>query len=235
MSAATAGKFRALVCAISFYSVGCAHQHIGNFTPRHRDYTPGPYADGTTPANEGSTWTTASRGLFADFRAGRVGDVVTIRIEESPNASGDANTDMRREYSASLGASGLLGLTTALQRAHPDLDPEALLALASRTDFAGSGGTVRQSTARGTIAVRVRELMPNGDLFVEGTKVILVNDEELHIYISGVIRPEDIEQNNSVASNLVADAQVEFTGRGVLSDNQQEGWLAQLLSSLSPF
>jgi flagellar L-ring protein precursor FlgH len=62
-----------------------------------------------------------------------------------------------------------------------------------------------------------------------------VNDEELHIYISGVIRPEDIEQDNSVRSSLVADAQIQFSGRGSLSENNERGWLARLLSRVRPF
>ena len=98
----------------------------------------------------------------------------------------------------------------------------------------GRGETTRESRVRAAIAVRVKQGLPNGDLFVEGTKVVLVNDEELHIYISGVIRPEDIEPDNSVRSSLVADAEIELTGRGALTDNQDRGWLVKLLDALNP-
>lgn len=213
----------------------CSPQHIRPHTPRHRDYRAGRYDTGSRPASDGSLWMESGRGLFADFRATRVGDLVTIRIDETPEASGDASTQMQRDSSMSAGATGLFGLTTAIARAYPTIDPAQLLTLASQSQFEGAGETGRASRVRASIAVRVQRVLPNGDLYVEGTKVLLVNEEELHIYVSGVIRPEDIEQDNSVRSGLIADAQVEFTGRGVLTDNQQQGWLTKLLSALNPF
>jgi flagellar L-ring protein precursor FlgH len=77
--------------------------------------------------------------------------------------------------------------------------------------------------------------MPNGDLFLEGTKVVLINNEEYHLYISGLVRPTDIAQDNSVLSSRIADAQIEFTGRGDLADQQRKGWLARLLDWANPF
>lgn len=216
-------------------ATSCGPQHIRPFTVRHRAYQAGRYDSGSRPVSTGSLWEANGRGLFADFRATRVGDLVTIRIDETPEASGDASTQMQRDSSMSAGATSFLGITTALARAYPTLDPSQLLNLASQTNFDGAGETGRASRVRASIAVRVQRHLPNGDLYVEGTKVLLVNDEELHIYISGVIRPEDIEQDNSVRSSLIADAQIEFTGRGVLTDNQTQGWLTRLLSALNPF
>ena len=77
--------------------------------------------------------------------------------------------------------------------------------------------------------------MPNGDLFLEGTKVVLINNEEYHLYISGLVRPTDIKQDNSVGSMRVADAQVEFTGRGDLAEQQRKGWFSRTFDSLNPF
>ena len=82
--------------------------------------------------------------------------------------------------------------------------------------------------------MRVVREMPNGDLFVEGTKVVLINNEEYHLYISGLVRPTDIAQDNSIASTVIADAQIEFTGRGDVADQNRKGWLARLLDSLNP-
>lgn len=227
-------RFGATSCVLALLAA-CGPAHIGPHAPRQRHYEPGEYEREPEAVSEGSLWQDSTRGLFADFRATRVGDVLTIRIDESPQASGDASTEMERESSMSLGAGSFLGFTAALQRAHPDLDPEALVELLSRSEFDGSGETRRGSRVRARIAVRVKQMLPNGDLFVEGTKVLLVNDEELHIYVSGVIRPEDIEPDNSIRSGLVADAQIELTGRGVLTDNQQQGWLTRLLSAINPF
>jgi flagellar L-ring protein precursor FlgH len=105
----------------------------------------------------------------------------------------------------------------------------------SKSAFAGKGETKRSSRVQASMAVRVKKTLPNGDLFIEGTKVLMVNEEELHIYVSGVIRPEDIAQDNSVGSSVIADAQIEFIGRGVLSENQSRGWLTRLLTAINPF
>lgn len=213
----------------------CAPRHIHPYTPRARNYEEGDYQASPTPVTQGSLWQDSSRGLFADFRATRVGDIVTVRIDETANASGDAATKLSHQADESFGMPNLFGFMSALTRAHPDLDPSQLLSLMSDSSMDGSGRTKRLSSARGVIAVRVKRQLPNHDLFVEGTKVILINDEELHIYISGVIRPEDIEQDNSVRSSLVADAQIEFSGRGAVTDSQNQGWLSRVLSKVRPF
>jgi flagellar L-ring protein precursor FlgH len=214
---------------------GCGVQHIAPHTPRHRKYEAGEYEGAPKRVSDGSMWQDASRSLVADFRASRVGDLVTIRVDESPEAKGDADTKMDRESSTQLGMNKLFGFAEAIQRSNPDIDPADLLDFISKSSFNGQGETSRTSRVQGSISARVRQLLPNGDLFLEGTKVLMVNDEELHIYVSGVVRPEDIEQDNTVASGLIADAQIEFTGRGVLTDNQRQGWLSRLLASINPF
>ena len=221
------------LCAALLVACGGA-THIEPHVPRARVYDADEYATAPRATSRGSLWPDAGRGLFADFRANRVGDIVTIRIDETANASGDSSTQLDRESSMSFGGN-ILGLGTALQRAYPDINPAELISLMSSRHFDGRGETSRESRVRAAIAVRVKQALPNGDLFVEGTKVVLVNDEELHIYISGVIRPEDIEPDNSVRSSLVADAQIELTGRGALTDNQERGWLVKLLDAINPF
>jgi flagellar L-ring protein precursor FlgH len=229
----TARSLVALCVALPL--AGCGVQHIAPYTPRHRDYQAGQYEAAPKQVSDGSMWQDASRGLVADFRAGRVGDLVTIRVDESPKAQGDANTELDRESDTSLGITKLLGLAEAIHKSNPDIDPKDLIDVMSKSKFKGDGQTERGSRVQASIAARVHKLLPNGDLFIEGTKVLMVNDEELHIYVSGVVRPEDIEQDNSVASGLIADAQVEFTGRGALTDNQRQGWFSRFLSAINPF
>lgn len=214
--------------------LGCGSSLPETRTAKDRSYKSGKY-DAAQPASSGSLWQDSSRGLFADFRATRVGDIVTIRVDESSEAMGDATTDMDRTSSMSVGMTGFLGLTAALQSAYPDIDPEQLIDLMSESEFNGTGKTSRGSKLEAAIAVRVKKNMPNGDLYIEGTKNLLINDEELKLYVSGLIRPEDIETDNSVGSSKIADAEVEFSGQGVLTDNQRQGWLTRLLSSVNPF
>ena len=151
------------------------------------------------------------------------------------SVSGDATTDLSRDSSSSMGATNLLGFTKALAESHPDLDTAALVSLMSSSEFSGKGDTSRGTRAKAQIAVRVRHRLKNGDLFIEGNKIILVNSEELHIYVSGVVRPQDIGQDNRVPSSMIADAQIEFTGRGDVTEVQQQGWLARFLSEVNPF
>jgi flagellar L-ring protein precursor FlgH len=223
------------VLAIAILCTACGPNHIRPFTARQRHYEPGAFEAAPKRVSDGSIWQDSSRSLMADFRASRVGDLVTIKVDETPKASGDATTELSRDSSMSLGANNLLGLTHAITEAYPNVDPKSLIDLMSKTDFNGTGKTERNSRVQASMAARVKQSLPNGDLFIEGTKVIMVNDEELHIYVSGVIRPEDIEQNNTVSSSLIADAQIEFTGRGDLTDNQRQGWLTRLLSAINPF
>lgn len=227
---------RRFACALVLLTLASCYpeSHIRTYTPRHRDYEPGPYEEEGQPLSSGSAWQDRSRGLFADFRASMTGDLVTIRIDENPRAIGDAATDMDRESGFELGVGGLFGLVAALQSAYPDLDPSRLVSLMSSTNFSGQGNTSRSSNIEAEVAVRVRRVLPNGDLFIEGTKVLLVNAEELHIYVSGVIRPQDIAPDNSVPSSRIADAEIEFTGRGDLTQNQRVGWLQQILSHVNP-
>lgn len=221
--------------SLSLIGGGCAAPHIKAFKPRVRNYEPGAYETAPKAVSAGSLWQESSRSLVADFRASRVGDLVTIRIDESPNAQGDASTQMNRESNFAFGAPKVLGFSQQIQADHPDLDMGQLFRLISSNNFSGTGETARGSSVEASMAVRVRKQLPNGDLFIEGTKVLMINDEELHIYVSGVIRPEDIAQDNSVGSSVIADAEIEFTGRGVLTDNQRQGWLSRLLSTINPF
>jgi flagellar L-ring protein precursor FlgH len=81
----------------------------------------------------------------------------------------------------------------------------------------------------------VQRELPNGDLYVEGTKVVMINHEEYHLYVSGVLRPADIQPDNSIDSSLIADARVEFTGRGDINDQVERGWLNKILDAVNPF
>ncbi len=222
-----------LVCA----ALGCGPNHIEPFTPRQRVYKPGSYAQQTAsarPAN-GSLFSGAHAGWLEDTRAVRVGDFVVIHIDEQANAKGAATTSLKKETEGSGGASAMVGLIPALKKAYPEIDPQKLFEYASKTGFAGAGDTARNGELSGRIAVRVVSEMPNGDLFLEGTKVVLINNEEYHLYVSGLVRPADIAQDNSIASSRIADAQVEFTGRGDIADQQRKGWGVRLIETINPF
>lgn len=225
------------VCAMASWCAGCGPSHIQPFTPRDRKYSAGEY-EATRKENQpatGSIYSEAQAGYLEDTRALRTGDVVHIRIDEKADAQGGATTNLSKQTSRDLSVENLLGLVPAIRKAYPDVDPEKLMTLASTFDFSGEGKTQRAGQLSGLIAVRVKQTLPNGDLFIEGTKVVMINHEEYHLYISGVVRPADIEGDNSVSSSLIADARVEFTGRGDINDQVERGWLTKTLDFINPF
>ncbi len=221
---------------LAFVSASCEPRHIKPYTPRQRVYDPGPYAadepeEGAPP---GSVWSASSPSLFEDLRASRIGDILTVIIDEESKGKGDATTKLGKSSGIESGISNFLGLIAAITDRYPDMDPNALLKMMSKSDFKGEGTTSRTGKLEGRIAVRVMKVLPNGDLFVEGHKVILLNEEELHFYVSGVIRQLDVSPENAVRSSLIADAQVEFSGRGVVTDQQGPGWLHRMIDAYSP-
>lgn len=215
----------------------CGPNHIQPFTARDRKYSAGEYAATRADAkpSNGSLYSEAQPGYLEDTRALRVGDIAMIKINENAQASGGATTNLKKNTSRSAGVDNLLGLIPAMKKAYPNIDPATLVKMASSFDFDGEGKTERAGTLKGSIGVRVKQEMPNGDLFVEGTKVVMINHEEYHLYVSGVIRPSDIEMDNSIDSSLIADARVEFTGRGDINDQVERGWLNKILDFVNPF
>ena len=214
---------------------GCGANHISSYEPRKRAYElPEPSARAERAASPGSLWSENRpvANLFADPRALRENDLVVIRIEEIADASRSADTDLVRTSEAQANIAAFLGALEDLQRGS---NFPAELGGASSSTFRGNGSTGRTERLTATVPALVRSVLPNGNLFVEGHRVVLVNNEEQHFYISGVIRPIDIDQENSIKSTMMADAEIEFTGRGVLSDNQRQGWLSRYLGWIWPF
>jgi flagellar L-ring protein precursor FlgH len=228
-------KHVVLALLVALLLPGCGPPHIAPFTPRQRLYKEGNYAQLGAKPSAGSLFSDANPGYLEDTRAVRVGDLLMINVDETSDAQGAATTNLSRSASGTTGTDAIMGLMPMLKKAFPSMNPKKLIDYASQSQFAGSGATTRNGQLTGTIAVRVVREMPNGDLFLEGTKVVLINNEEYHLYISGLVRPTDIAQDNSVLSSRLADAQIEFTGRGDLADQQKKGWFAKFIDWANPF
>lgn len=231
----TSKRVAGAAALLALSAAACGPNHIGPFTPRERAYEPGPYAQTDPDARPapGSLFSEAQSGYFEDARSAHVGDILSIHIDESADAQGDSSTNLNRKSSMSIGVDSLFGLVSAMKSA--GLDPSKIAQLATDSSFEGQGATARKGKLAGSITVRVRKVMPNGDLFLEGTKVVLINNEEYHLYVSGLVRPRDIARDNTVPSSRIADAQIEFTGRGDVADQQRKGWLTRLIDVLNPF
>jgi flagellar L-ring protein precursor FlgH len=175
------------------------------------------------------------RTLFEETRARRVGDILTVVLAERADATRDTTTGTQRQSSAQVGVSAVLAAMQNYALTHPGFDPNAVLAGMSQSAFTSGGNTARSGQLDAILPVRIKEQLPNGDFFVEGTKMLLLNNEESTLYLSGVVRLIDINTDNSVPSSVLADVELEYTGRGVLTDNENPGWLSRALGWLWPF
>lgn len=223
----------AAIAAVALVWFGCT-QHIAPYRPKRRSFDPGTFAAAPKP-QPGSLHAAGSRGLFEDQTASRIGDTLVIRIDERETATRDASTKLTKKDESKLAAPNLFGLMSKLSEKYPRLDPSQLLATESDSAFSGTGQIKRNGRLTATLPVRVRQVLANGDLYVEGTKVVMVGAEEHHIYVSGIVRPWDISDDNSVLSSRVADAEIEYSGRGDVSDTQRRGWLSRVVGKLWPF
>lgn len=215
--------------------VGCATTHIKPYEAKKRDYVADDYASPDAGRTTGSLWSHASAGMFEDMRARRIGDIITVRIAEAANATRDASTSTSRDSSQAYGVSSFFGALGKITAANPDLNLEDLLSATASTSFDGSGTTARSGRLDATLPTRIKKTLPNGDFFIEGSKVVLINEEESILYLSGVIRPVDIQPDNSVSSIQVADVELEYTGRGVIADKQSPGWFTRVMDWVWPF
>lgn len=226
---------RALTGAIVGAMLGGCVPHIGDYEPKRRQYkSPVDFQLIEGPLHNGSLFNPNHPGsfLFADQRAMYLGDLVTVRIKEVADAKRGATTQLSRESNVNMQVGAFF---TLLEQIDPDLTKKAMVNAMFSNGFDGAGQTSRTEHFEATVPSIVREVLPNGNLFIEGQRVILVNAEEHHFYISGVIRPVDIQGDNSIESSLIADAEIEFTGRGVISEKQSPGWLSRALDYASPF
>ncbi len=178
---------------------------------------------------EGSLWAPQyPLNYYADVKARNVGDIVTINIVESAKASKNATTNTSRSSGLEASWSGLFE-----QMAGNWATGSAKVDFGNQHD--GKGETTRSSFLNAYITTHVVDVMPNGNLFVRGTRQVQVNNETQFIRVEGLIRPEDISSNNIVLSTFVAEAKIELFGQGVVSDKQQVGWLTRIIDYVWPF
>jgi flagellar L-ring protein precursor FlgH len=177
-------------------------------------------------------------GLFAsDRRANKVGDIITITLEESMTAANSGSETLSKTDSyifdlpeALFGPSSLIG-----KLLFPDGVKEDNLRGGTTQSFTGSGTAAQANTLAGTLSVTVVRVYPNGNLEVKGERKLSYNSGTEYIRVAGVIRPEDISSSNTVSSTKVADAQISYTGTGDMNDSVTRGWLGRYFAYISPF
>jgi flagellar L-ring protein precursor FlgH len=188
------------------------------------------------PAPSASLFRTGAGAFFRDQRAGRVGDILTVRIKVADHADMGNTTSRSRTGSEKAGLASLLGLETPLAKLLPGaVDPAKLVEAGSTSKSDGSGSISRSETINMTVAATVVGVLPNGNLAIRGRQEVRVNYELRELVISGIVRPEDIARDNSIPHTQIAEARISYGGRGRLSDAQQDRWGQQIYDALFPF
>lgn len=185
-------------------------------------------------AASASLFRTGAGAFFRDQRAGRVGDILTIRIAIADSANIGNNTSRTRGGTETSGIAGLLGLQKPIQKLTGS-DPSKLVDTSSASKYTGGGATNRSETINMTMAAIVTQVLPNGNLMIRGRQEVRVNFEMRELIVTGVIRPEDIARDNSIQHSQIAEARVIYGGKGQLTDAQQARWGQQIYDALFPF
>jgi flagellar L-ring protein FlgH len=194
---------------------------------------PDPLTDARQPA---SLWRQGSRAFFKDQRAGRVGDILTVVIEIDDEAELDNSTSRSRSADESAALDNLLGYETRINNIFDDdADPSELVNADSDSASTGTGSTAREEEIDLRMAAVITQIMPNGNLVIQGSQQVRVNYELRDLSVKGVIRPEDITSLNEVPYDKIAEARIAYGGEGTISDIQQPRYGQQVFDILFPF
>jgi len=183
-----------------------------------------------------SLWRPGSRAFFKDQRAQVVGDLLTVRVRITDKANIDNSTQRSRQNGENFGAKVFFGYENALDRYLPDgASPTGLVDLSSENNSKGAGSVKRSEQVVTDVAAVVTQVLPNGNLVIEGKQEVRVNFEVRELIVAGVVRPEDIEAGNQIDSTKIAQARIAYGGRGQITDVQQPRYGQQVLDLLLPF
>ncbi len=168
-----------------------------------------------------STWF-----LLEDIKPRHVGDMLTVTLRERTDAKKSANTETKKNNEIAIASASILGAPiTASNR-------EILATkLASKYDFKAEGDSDQSNSLTGSVTVTVVEVLSNGNLVVQGEKWININQGDEYIRLRGIVRVSDISPDNTISSERVADAQIEYSGQGTLADANEPGWLTKFFNS----
>lgn len=178
----------------------------------------------------GSLWPANGRGMIADAKAANTGDILTIVVSEAVAASNSQSTKSNRDSSINDAVSNFIysGLAS-----HKGSMPN--LSLGGKATYDGGGDISNNQSLVSRAAVLVTDVLPNGNLVIEGVRVVTFSGETQYVVLHGLVRQTDIAPDNTIQSSNIADARVEFYSKGQLTDAQKRGWLANLYEKLRPF
>lgn len=192
--------------------------------------------DEPRPASANSLWRTGAREFFADQRAAKVGDILTVLIEIDDSAKTTNQTTATHQSDMTAGVPHLLGLESTLGKILPKgFDPANALGTNTKTDQTGSGAITRAEKISLTIAAVVTTVLPNGNMVIQGVQEVRTNAEVRQLTVAGIVRPEDVSSANTVRHTQIAEARISYAGRGDLSRVQKTPGGQALVEKFWPF
>lgn len=190
----------------------------------------------TTYKTANSLWRPGSRTFFRDQRARSVGDILKVIITIQDKAKMDNLTQSSRNDTSNLGIPNFLGYESNFKQVLPDaVNPSKLIGMNTADTNSGLGKIDRKETINTTFAATVIKILPSNNLVIKGTQEIKINTEVREITVEGIVRPEDINSQNAVTLDQIAEARVTYGGRGNISDYQQPRYGKQILDAVMPF
>jgi flagellar L-ring protein FlgH len=173
--------------------------------------------------------------LFISKKARYLNDIVTIIISETSLGQNKASTGTSRDTSTSASITSLLGIENSIIGHNADMNGTIGLGGTSANSLKGNGDTSRNGTLTANISARVIRVLDNGNLVIEGRRQLTVNAEDQFLILTGIIRTQDINSDNTIASQYIADARIVYTGDGVVNDKMRPGWLTRVVDWVWPF
>jgi flagellar L-ring protein precursor FlgH len=198
-------------------------------------FFPQPLPD-TQAQHANSLWRAGSRSFFRDPRAQKIGDILTVSIDIGDQAKIANTTTRSTNATEDANISNFLGFESRLKGFLPDaVDPTKLVKAGSDSNSTGTGTVDRSETITLTVAAVVTEVLPNGNLVIQGQQEVRVNNEVRELVVSGIVRPEDISNVNTIKHTQIAEARISYGGRGQLTDVQQPRYGQQFFDIIWPF
>lgn len=251
----------ALSAVLALAPAGCAIERVGNAVNKTQAWPPPEMpvmaAANPAPALEqrapGSLWTPGLSGNpFSDDKAFRKGDIVLVRIVQKSSGTKQANVDTKRNSTISANIKYFLGMEKSINKltgyvapaaattggtggSTSSWDPNDLINAQTAREYAGTGSSARTDALQATVSAVVTDVLTNGNLTIFGHQTVMLDHEASVLTVQGIIRPSDIAADNSIDSGRISNANIQFTGSGVITDQQQPGWATRAFDWVWPF
>lgn len=216
-----------LAVVFPFMLTGCTLDAMGP-QPDDPDFAPAlPEEDYTTAVPSGSLFNpySSNNGLYTDTRAHKVGDLISVTLDERTTASKNAGTNMGKTNSINMGILNLGGRPVTMN------GYDTSVGLTNSSDFEGSSDASQSNRLSGNISVSVVKVLANGNLVVRGEKWLMLNNGNEYIRVTGIVRSEDVSSDNTVSSQRIANARIQYGGTGDFANTQERGLISRFFNS----